>query len=492
MSKRKGNERLSEKVDSFLSKIQFSQVSFDTKISMLNEVAKMTSIPHVNQMTADNLMQLLATSNFEKTEKMDGANWSAGVTKNGKTYTKTKRGKPETNPAAHFKLRDLNWGVYDAFGRSIQMLNKGGFPAWYKKIEKEYRGRIMRELKPKEYNGFGIFGEIFGSNQSNALAYDSDAVGNGALVVFGVKVDDGTPKGIEISTNKIGYEIMDKFVRKFDRVMGWRVYNKKPVGLKVNKTYVTAIKRFLKKYLPDIKNRKRDPDSLLRKVKAKQELERIVTNFKKDMLRQIDTLRSFMGDTEIEGVIIRNKDNGAIAKIVDVEKFTALNIKNWAGRSAMVDEKKQLYKDMIEKVVNSADIFVIQSKIQQKLGDYLEFKGKDKFDSLDELLAVIYEDAADEVKLKSAKAIQKDVARLINVYIKSVRKIIKETEDKQKDESTKIDEFNFNLTMNELKRDIEFMQGFLDKVKGSKTWTSIVEFLLGPKAIEDLVKNYVK
>ncbi len=484
-------EKLLENLDKFFDLIKEVEISSNVKISMLSEVAKMTSIPHLHQMTADNLMQLLVTSNFEKTEKMDGANWSAGVM-NNKTYTKTKRGKPETNPAAHFKLRSLNWSIYDAFGRSIEMLNKAGFPIWYKKTEKEYKSRIMKELNPKEYNGWAIFGEIFGSNQSNALAYDSAAVGNGALVIFGVKVDNGTPKGIELSTNKIGYEIMDRFVRHFDGKDGWKVYNKKPVGLTVNKTYVRAIKNFLKKYIGDIKSRKRDPKTLMRKVKAKQELERIVTKFKKDMLRQIDTMRSFMGDTDVEGVIIRNKDNGAIAKIVDIEKFTALNIKNWAGRKGMVDEKKQLYKDMINKVVMSADIFVIQSKVQQKLSDYLEFKGKNKFDNLDELLKVIYEDAADEVTLKSAKQVQKDISKLIRNYIRQVKEIRQDTIEKQKDESTKIDDFNYNLTMKELGEDIEFMNKFLDRVKTEDTWVRIVEFLLGPKTIEDLVKNYVK
>lgn len=491
MLKKERREDLVEEINDFLSSMKDSKISYDSKISILNEITKMTSIPHLHQMTAEQLMQLLATTNFEKTEKMDGANWSAGVM-NGKTYTKTKRGKPETNPTAHFKLRELNWAIYDAFGRSINMLNKGGFPKWYKKIEKEYREKIEESIKPRTYRGFAIFGEIFGSNQSNALAYDPGAVGNGAIVVFGIKIDDGTPKGVEMSTNKIGYEIMDKFVRTFDGVQGWKVYKKKPVGLEVNKTYVKAIKRFLNKYLPAIKSRKRDPESLMKKVKAKKELERIVFNFKKSMLRQIDTMRSFMGDTEVEGVILRNKDSGAIAKIVDIEKFTALNIKNWAGRSAMVDEKKQLYKDMLERIVNSADIFVIQSKIKQKLSDYLEFKGKDKFDSLDELLTVIYEDAADEVELKSAKEIKKDVNKLIGDYIKSVKDIIEDTRKRQEDESTKIDEFNFNLTMKELNRDIEFMRSFLDKVNGSKTWTSIIEFLIGPKAIEELVNEFVR
>lgn len=467
-------------------------------IEYLREAVGMTSIPHLHQLTPVQFMEVFANETpFELTTKMDGSNWSCGML-NGKTFVKSKKGKQTTKSSDFYAIgKKTGNEIFDGFGRSLDMLNKANFKDWYDKTNKKYQKDFQKKAKTDGEVGFTIFAEIFPMAQINSIVYNADDIGDGALVVFGLKLDDGSNKGIEASTGKVFITIMNDFVDKFAKNnSNWKVYYKSSVPLKIDNTAKKAILDFIKTNGDVMKSRKRDPESLLAKADALGEFKDMLSKFKSGLISQFKKLPSFLSDEELEGVILRNMDNEKITKIVDVDKFTALNMKNWSFRKELVNEKQALYKQIIEEVFNSADILLIKQKQAEKITNYLEVKGVYKLDTIDELLMVLYDDAKGEVSLSSAKDMVKQVEQILNDYIETVRNIIKKTEDNQNDDTKKLDDFNFKSTIKNLEVEIVTINKFIKDLKGKTigetAWSKAFEFILGPKVVEELVRKFIK
>ncbi len=472
--------------------------TFYNEMKLLSEAVSMTSIPHFDQMNIDQLLTFFNDNfdqnNLEITEKVDGANFSL-LMLGGKPAGKSKQGLPTTDPKELKNLVSFA-EVFDAMGRLLEAV-KPGFTAWQKNMMKKFDKKIMKEFKLKEVPGsFTVFGEILGSPQVNSLLYSRDAIGTGAFMVFGLKVDDGSKKGLDISTSSSANQIMKEFVKSFDGKHGWKMYFKRPVSLKVPKTFAREVQKFLKKHISELKSLKRNKEAVDKKLKAREALQILMNRFKKNLLVQLEKKKSFLGVTDIEGVIVRNFINGGIFKVVDTEKFTALNFKNWVGRKELQNERKELFKKLIKDVLKNADIFIIKAKQQEKIINYLQIAKKMKFDNLDELLSVIYEDAKNEVSLGSAKSMVKDIQTNIKDYTNLVKNIIQKTKSTQKTKDA-IDEKNFDVTIRTLEDEITEMNEFIRLMKtrlksNQNPYLSLVQFILGPKAVADLVKKFMK
>ena len=466
--------------------------------TLITEAVGMTPIKHLHQLTPVEFMDIFANQTpFELTTKMDGSNWSCGVV-DGKTYVKSKKGKQTTKSSDFYAIgKKTGNEIFDGFGRSLDMLNTANFKSWYDKTKTKYQKDFQKKAKTTEEVDFTIFAEIFPMAQINSIVYNAEDIGDGALVVFGLKLIDGSSKGIESSTGKQFIKIMKDFVDTFaSNSSGWKVYYKSSVPLKIDDSAKNAIIDFVKKNGDAMKSRKRDPETLLAKSTALGEFKKMLDTFKGDLISQFKKLPSFLSNEELEGVILRNMDNEQMTKIVDVDKFTSLNMKNWASRKELVNEKQDLYKRIIEEVFNSADILLIRQKQAEKITNYLEVKGVYKLDTIDELLLVLYDDAKDEVSLSSAKDMVKNIETILEDYKDIVRKIIKKTEETQKDDDKKLDDYNFKSTLKNLEVEIVAIDKFITDLKGRTTgnsaWAKAFEFILGPKVVEELVKKFIK
>jgi hypothetical protein len=305
-----------------------------------------------------------------------------------------------------------------------------------------------------------------------------------------LKIDDGSNRGKDISTNHIAIEIMKNFVSKFNGKSGWKLYYKQNVKIEMNKKFAMELEEFAKNNIEAIKTRKRSPEILDKKAKAKEDLTKLLIKFKKNILEQTENTKSFLGGNEIEGVIIRNIKTGSIVKVVDVDKFSNLNMKNWEFRTELKNERKELYKLLIDSVVKSADIFVLKSKQEEKIISYLESQGKHKLDSLEEIIDVMYEDASNEVQLDDSNEVTVKMRKIVEDYIKKIEEIKKTTI------SSGLDDKNYKLTIDNLNTEIIEMKNLLVRIiklneENKNPYTEIIKFILGSKGSQELKDKFV-
>jgi hypothetical protein len=293
---------------------------FKNYYNLLEKVPAMNSIPHIQQMNVTQVLDFIGDNfdirDYDISEKVDGANFSLTVL-NNVVYGKSKKGKPFYRPEDFYALKDIS-NVFNGFGDFLNVMINKGFKEWYTRTYSQYRSSIIDEFGLSTMVGFSIFGELFNSSQMNTLVYD---IKNGAYVVFGIKLNDGSGKGVDISTSQIAIDIMKDFVKRFNGVEGWKIYYKNSVKIDIGKQFAEELSQFIKNNIEAIKTRKRSPDILDKKNKAKEELVSLLMKWKKHILTQTEGVKSFLGGNEIEGVVIRNKKTGSIMKVVDVDKF---------------------------------------------------------------------------------------------------------------------------------------------------------------------------
>jgi hypothetical protein len=129
----------------------------------------------------------------------------------------------------------------------------------------------------------------------------------------------------------------------------------------------------------------------------------------------------------------------------------------------------------------------LKPKQEEKIVGYLETYGKKKFDNIEELLQVIYNDMAKEVQLDSAKDIVSKMNIIITEYIKKVEVIIESTKN-DKD----IDKKNKELTIIALNGDINQINGLVKTINIIKNpYLAIIEFILGEKKVDELKNKFI-
>ena len=437
--------------------------------SDLDNVYAMRRIPHLDQMTLPKLIELIDTDNFEFSEKMDGSNFSIGVI-DGKVFGKSKKNRANFDSNSFFQNKDIN-DVFIGMGNLIKQLNLDEFPKWYEQI-----------LQNTSSNNIQIFGEIFYTNQVNAITYDNTKIGGkGAFIVFGVTAD-----GDDISHTEMGKKVMTKFVHDFN-AFNLPIYLRKDIDVELPD--VSKIKKYLNFNMETLKSRKSKPEDRKLKTEAVNGLKFILQKFKKTILDQLKDTESMLGGFKMEGLVMRNTDNGAISKLVNIEEFTALNAKNWAGRDNLKKSRKDLFKKVVTDACKDCDIFVISSKQEESLNSYLSITKRKKFENETELLSVLADEARGEVDMSDSAT---KLAELIGQYTADLSSSRNYLDTRQTREETKIDEKHYKDTLNMYTKEIEEMEEFSKRLlRMNAPQPEIVKFVLGKKVMEKLIKKFL-
>jgi len=128
--------------------------------SLVEEAAKMVSIPHIDQMTAKDFCNLFSGGAWEVSEKYDGSNVSFGLTEEGNIFVKSKKGNPTTETAEFFEqAKKYDNDIFEGFGKLLEVLQQSDV----KRLFSQLNGMIGSPLQ--------IFGELFSKPHMNVIPY---------------------------------------------------------------------------------------------------------------------------------------------------------------------------------------------------------------------------------------------------------------------------------------------------------------------------------
>ena len=442
---------------------------------ILGEAVKMVAIPHIDQMTPKDFCNLFSSDAWEVSEKYDGSNVSFGLDENNNLYVKSKRGNPITDANEFYELaQSLENDVFESFGNFLNSLKKSD-------VEK-----VLIGLQNKIKAPIQIFGELFGKAHMNVIEYSPELIGKGAVVLFGA-VKSSTKRGEDITTSKVGKDIISQIAETINKTSSFKAYTKKPVDLKIRDIVKKQITRVCSaENMAAIASKKRTGDEVALKVKAVKEFERLKLLVKRNLLSSIKSVSSSLGAKEIEGTIIRNMETGAIAKLVDLEDFGRRRVEQWAGVDALKEYRKKLYNDLKNNILKNADIFILTDKQMQKLTDAVEMRGS-KFKSLDEILDVFYGDAASEVEFLESKRMVADLTATLKEYKIDIERALLQVSD---DVKSKTDTQNA-ISAEKTKIDI-FIKGIEKRLLDNENpYLSVISFVLSPKFIDELKTKFL-
>ena len=448
-----------------------------TSKDILSEAVKMVTIPHIDQMKAKAFCNLFSSDAWEVSEKYDGSNVSFGLDENNNLYVKSKRGEPVTDANEFFRLaQDLENDVFESFGNFLNSLNKSNIK------------EVLISLQERLNAPIQIFGELFGKAHMNVIEYSPELIGNGAVVLFGA-VKQTSKKGEDITTSKLGKDILSQVATTINDTSSWKAYTKKPVELKIKDIIKKQITRVCStENMAAMASKKRTGDKAILKAKAVKEFERLKSLVKRNLLSSIRSVPSSLGAKEIEGTIIRNMETGAIAKLVDLEDFGRRRVEQWAGVDALKEYRKNLYNQLKNNILKNADIFILTDKQMQKLTDAIETRGS-KFKTLDEMLDVFYGDAASEVEFLESKKMVAALTSTLKEYKLDIERALFEIDDR--DTKAKTDTQNaINAEKSRIDNFIKTLENRLHN--NENPYLSVISFVLGPNVIKDLKTKFLK
>lgn len=448
-----------------------------TADDILSEAVKMVAIPHIDQMTPKDFCNLFSSDAWEVSEKYDGSNVSFGLDENDNLYVKSKRGNPITDANEFFRLaKDLENDVFESFGNFLNSLNKSNIK------------EVLLSLQERLNAPIQIFGELFGKAHMNVIEYSPELIGNGAVVLFGA-VKQTTSKGEDITTSKLGKDILSQVATTINDTSSWKAYTKKPVELKIKDIIKKQIARVCStENMAAMASRKRTGDEAILKAKAVKEFERLKSLVKRNLLSSIRSIPSSLGAKEIEGTIIRNMETGAIAKLVDLEDFGRRRVEQWAGVDALKEYRKNLYNELKNNILKNADIFILTDKQMQKLTDAIETRGS-KFKTLDEMLDVFYGDAASEVEFLESKKMVAALTSTLKEYKLDIERALFEIDD----QDTKAKTDTQNAINAEKSRIDNFIKTLENRLHNNENpYLSVISFVLSPKFIDELKTKFLK
>src|SRR6056300_1144475 len=182
---------------------------------LTEDIVKMDKIIHIDEMSTDDFINFVKSfvsienRDIEISEKIDGMNFSFGLDENDKFYSKTKSSKPVTDPSVYGDFSFLQ-GIKD-----------------YHNILKS-NSRILKTVKDmvggfenNESFTLQVFGELLSSSQTNIVKYDKGKIGNGAIVLFDIKVD-----GKSILGKQYAKKVFNSLATQLNDKGGWKVYEK--------------------------------------------------------------------------------------------------------------------------------------------------------------------------------------------------------------------------------------------------------------------------
>lgn len=433
--------------------------------NMLENVVQMPKIPHLEQMSINQIKEFFTDDVFEFSEKMDGANFSIGVA-SGKIYGKSKKDKANFDADYYYSNKNIN-DIFIGMGNLLQHLEQNNFLKWHNNM-----------VQSSPYSSIQIFGEVFYSNQVNAIKYDSDTLGGkGGYVVFGIYGDNQ-----DISNTELGHKMMIRFTREFNAYT-FPIWFKNIIECTVENDKVNRLLNYIETNNTVLTGRKRDPEFKDKKLTARLTMQKLLNSIKDNLISQAEQVKSILGgDDNIEGLVMKNTKNNRMVKIVDLKRFGELNAKNWADRNELKKQRKELFKELTDAVCNNCDIITLPSKREQSLRSYLAISHKDKFESMNEILAVLVNDMKEEVDLKDSVIHMKNILSKYVGNLSAMKPHIDKTLDKK----------HYCDTENMYNKEICEINEFIEKISKQKTpQLDMVKFMLGSKTFNTLREKYI-
>lgn len=455
---------------------------------LTEDIVKMDKIIHLDEMSTDDFINFVKSfvnienRDVEISEKIDGMNFSFGLDNDNKFYSKTKSSKPVTDPSVYGDFSFLQ-GIKD-----------------YHNILKS-NSRILKTVKDmvsgfEKNNSFTlqIFGELLPSSQTNIVKYDKSKIGNGAIVLFDVKVD-----GQSILNKPYSKKVFNSLATQLNDKGGWKVYEKpllKPDKFKFDVYHLITLEELYRKYFDILKSRKRADKPT--KEKAKRVIQSLMDSIKRQFMKNmIMNRQSVLGNVEPEGLILRDFSNNLLVKLVDKDAFTQAN---QAGSQYIKDVMmavKKVNTNIKNDIFGNADIMKNFAKVIEKSVDWaFTQKQSDpnfKVKSLDDVLKVAYNDMVEEKRIKytAPQALSKTVK-----YLKELRKEIVKSMKELEDGKDDIPESKYIISKEKMESYRDSVDGTvsdlqsLPKGEGIKVYLTIISFVFGPYKIRELKKQF--
>lgn len=469
--------------------VNMRKVDLYVKEILAEDIVKMDKIIHMDEMKTEDFINFvknfadIENRNVEISEKMDGMNFSFGLDKKNDFFSKTKSSSPVKKASAYADF-DFLKGLRD-----------------YHKILKSNQ-RILKDVK-NDMSKLGnvdepfdiqVFGELLPNSQTNIIRYDADKIGEGAIVLFDVKVN-----GDSILRKSYSSQIFKNLVGQLDGKGGWNVYDKPRIDqdkFRFDINHIVTLEELYEKYFDILKSRKKADKPT--KEKAKRVIQSLMGNIKQQFLKaMVKNRKSVLGKIEPEGLILRDFSNNLLVKLVDKDKFTAANQAGSQYIKPVQMKKRELKTNMKKDIFGNADILKNFSKVIEKAVDWAFTQRQTdpnfKVQSLDDILKVAYRDMKEEgrIKYSAEKAIQKTVE-----YLTDFKEFVEDQLEELEEGKDGIPNSKYRISKEKMEKYIEDTDDIIEKIttlptgEGIKVYLTIIAFLFGPWKIRKLKKEF--
>jgi hypothetical protein len=455
---------------------------------LFESIVGMDKIIHLDEMNTDDFIKFvkgfvdISNRNVEVSEKIDGQNFSFGLDKDDKFFSKTKKSKPVTDPSVYGDFSFLQ-GIKDyhtVLNSNIRIL----------KTVKDLIGK----LESTSNFDLQIFGEILPSSQTNIVKYDADKIGNGAIVLFDIKID-----GVSILQKKYSKQIFTKLAKDLDTKGGWRVYEKPLVNqnqFKFQVNHLITLETLYRNYFDIMKSRKRaDAET---KQKAKRVIQSLMDNIKTQFIKNmINNRKSVLGNVSPEGFILRDFSNNLLIKLVDKDSFSKENMEGSRFLKTAMNSVRTTSMKLKNDIFGNADIMKNFAKVIEKAVDWAfvqrQINPNFKVRSLDDVLKVAYDDMVEEGRIKytATQAVAKSVE-----YLKGLQKELVIALKGLESEKETIPQSKYTISEEKIKSYIKATEdtiSTLNSMKGGdgiKVYLTLISFVFGPAKISELKDQF--
>ncbi len=455
---------------------------------LYESIVSMDKIIHLDEMDTEEFIRFvrgfmdIANRNVEVSEKIDGQNFSFGIDSNGNFFSKTKKSKPVMDPSLYGEFSFLQ-GIKDY--HSVLKSNE--------KILVGIKDFVSKMEGKGESFDLQIFGEILPSSQTNIVKYDADKIGNGAIVLFDVKVD-----GVSILNKGYSTQVFNKISKGLDTRGGWRVYEKPTMNqneFKFNVNHLITLETLYKRYFEVFNSRKKADKET--KVKAKRVIQSLMDNIKGQFIKNmIDNRKSVLGNVSPEGLILRDFSNNLLVKLVDKDSFSKENTEGSRFLKNSVNSMIKTNSKIKNDIFGNADILKNFAKVIEKAVDWAFVQKQTnpnfKVKSLDDVLKVAYDDMVSEKRIKyTAPQAVKKATEYLKELKDGLEKDLKELET----EKDTIPTSKYTIAYEKIQSYIKLTDDTINQLNslkggGIRVYLTLISFVFGPHKVQELRQEF--
>jgi hypothetical protein len=456
---------------------------------LLETIVSMDKIIHLDELSTDDFIKFIKSfinidsRNIEISEKIDGMNFSFGIDSLNKFFSKTKKSAPVTDPSVYGDFKFLD-GI-----KEYHTILKSNMNILY-----QFKKDLAKEASVTNNFDMQIFGELLPTSQTNIVKYNSDKIGNGAIVIFDIKIDGST-----ILNKLYANKMIALISKKLNNIGGWKVYDKpliKSSDFSFDVQHLVAVEDIYRKYFDIINSRKKADKET--KEKAKRVIQLLIDSIKTQFIKNmLHNRKSVLGNISPEGLILRDFSTNMLIKLVDKDQFT---VDNMAGSKFIKEASLASQKTILtikNDIFGSADIMKNFAKVIEKAVDWA-FTNKQinpdfKVTSLDDVLLVAYRDMLEEKRIKysAPTAISVSVT-----YLEDLKNTLLRIQSELKNEKSTIPPSKFLISDEKIQRYINSVTETIDQLKsintnsGIKVYLTLMVFCFGPYKIGELKKEF--